>query len=549
MRWLVAYLFIILPLDLLAADSPLAIERVLWGFDGKPIMEAFSPLTVEVANLSDEPFTGTIQLERRLGNSLSGVPELQSISLAPGGRRTVQFTPYLEQHLYADWRITWLSGRHNLEEVTQGDPAIVELMSSDWTEQNSTSSLPKFPEHYFPTNASATVGLATVLLSHVPDWGSARAQAFLQWLKRGGTLHVFPGPSGDPLSFSGELAELTAAIDAGMLGNGAIIRHTTPLKDLPEQTLTNLTSALGFKPSNDHRNTVWRDFGRLTLPDVPWTLVYLAAFVYLCLIGPGHFLYARGKKRDYRIIILILLVCVGAFSWLFSKIGRRGFDESDQWLSAGIAYALGDGTYDVEQWSHAFVTKGNSYQFRMRDSNALFSMQHQQDRVPGLVRGGPGGHLQLDMPLYSSRNLISRAVLSGPRIDVEVAHWDTEKQLGVKISADFEVTDMWYRQNGSIRGMQPRDGIWEAQYSDRDITEFRQDYGYYSGQKLTDFNKLADKLEKRLVARLDEARFGNQADLLIMGDAPDTFAPASPNFEKHQGRVLYVIPLANLPKS
>ena len=122
MRWLpLAWIFITYPLAAWGKNAPLQIDRVLWGFDGKPVVEAFNPLTLEVSNLSSEPYQGSIQLERRLGNSLSGIPEIQSISLAPGGKRVIQFTPYIEQHQYVDWRISWRGGSHNLGESVAWD--------------------------------------------------------------------------------------------------------------------------------------------------------------------------------------------------------------------------------------------------------------------------------------------------------------------------------------------------------------------------------------------------------------------------------------------
>ena len=558
MRWLpFAWIIIICPFAAQGQDSPLKVERFLWGFDGKPAIEAFNPLTLEVSNVSEIPYQGIIQLERRLGNALSGIPEMQSISLAPGGTRVVQFTPYIEQHQYIDWRVTWAGGRFNLEENRSRDSRvqasrIVELKSQHWLQQKSQTPFPSFPEHYFPTNASATTGLHTVILSHRPNWEAARAESFLRWLKRGGTLHLFPGPDGKPIRFDGSLAPLNAGRDAGQLGNGTVIQHTARLSDLQPTSVDALASPPPTQtPSNDDRQATWRAFGQSTLPDVPWAWVYVAAFVYLALIGPGHYLYARGKKRDYRKTILVLLGFVGAFAWLFGMIGRRGYENSNRWMSAGLAYSIGDGIYDVEQWAHAFVTKGDSYEFRMPESNALFSVQHQRDRIPGFLRSGPQSYLQLDLPLNSSRNLLSRAILSGPKINVDVVSWETSRNdLNVKVSSDVDIFEIWYRQDDEFFNMRQEDGMWSAGRRDKEIME--ADRQYFSREPKRDLREMKLEVQKWLANRLSNVQEQSSharehGEILVWGEIPDEFRPTSPSFDSYQGYVFYVIPISKLP--
>ena len=560
MRWLsLAWIFIICPIGAFGQGSPLKVERFLWGFDSKPIVEAFNPLTLEVSNISSVPYQGTIQLERRLGNKLSGIPEIQNISLTPGGTRVIQFTPYIEQHQYADWGVTWRGGRFDLDEdLSRGDRdqdrRIVELKGQQWLQQNSQTPFPSFPEHYFPTNASATAGLKTVILAHRPDWDAARAESFLSWLKRGGTLHLFPGPDGEPLRFEGSLQPLQSASRVGQLGNGTIIQHATPLSELQPSSMEALAPPLHTtKPSKNEREAAWRAFGQTTLPDVPWAWVYLAVIAYLALIGPGHYLYARAKKRDYRKTILALLVCIGAFAWLFGLIGRRGYDSSNRWISAGLAYSLGDGTYDVEQWGHAFVSKGDAYEFRMPEAKALFSVQHQRDPIPGYLRGEPQGYLQLDLPLNSSRNVLSRAILPGPKIDVEVVRWDaSNNDLNVSVSTDVDILEMWHRQDNEFYGMRQEGETWSAGRRDSEIT--RADQHYYAVTSKRDIRERQSEIQKWLASRHSGVHGQNtpateHAELLILSETPDEFNPSSPPFDTYEGYVLYVIPVSKLPSS
>jgi hypothetical protein len=81
MRGVILVLAVFLfPLGALA-EPELVVERALWAFTGKPIPGAFNILTVEVRNVSDEPYQGSIPLAK----ASVAVPEMQQIGIAPGG--------------------------------------------------------------------------------------------------------------------------------------------------------------------------------------------------------------------------------------------------------------------------------------------------------------------------------------------------------------------------------------------------------------------------------------------------------------------------------
>ena len=564
MRWSLRVLgaFLLLARGVSAAPE-LEVERVLWGFNGKPLAEAFNPLTIEVRNTSEEPYDGFMRLWHRVGRGRLGVPEVHVISLAPGGVRTVQFTPYFTA--LSQWRVAWEGGHLDLEDVRPGKgPVTVALIDDRRPIPGGTAPMPTFPERYFPTNPSTTEGLEAVVLGSEPRWGEARAKSFLQWLQRGGEVHLFRKKDGSPLRFAGVLGPLSDAA-VKTTGYGQIHRYEERLADLSREEAKAL-EAVKTKVSragdlSQERKEVFEAFGLATVPDVPWSLIYFAAFAYILVICPGHYFFARNRRRDYRLTILSLLIGVGFFCWLFERVGRRGYEESGTWLSAAIARPLGDGTHDVLQWSHAFVTKGDSYQFRYPSRHQLFSVDSREP-VPGLVQAGAGGFLQIELPLYSSRNLISRAMMQGPEIQVEVLQWAPEANaVEVKIAGEVVVGQAWCRKDKQIIELrESRSGSWVYQDEVTDSFEDSDDFSPFSDPFPFGFSEGSNG-ERRL-ERIDTVlpewlvrwhlKSGRQvgravghAELLLCARAPDAFSPESPAFEASAGHVLYVIPLSN----
>ena len=48
-----------------AAQDPIFVQKVQWGFDGTVVLERFNLLTVRVQNQSARPFRGPVRLRRR----------------------------------------------------------------------------------------------------------------------------------------------------------------------------------------------------------------------------------------------------------------------------------------------------------------------------------------------------------------------------------------------------------------------------------------------------------------------------------------------------
>ena len=159
-------------------SAELQIERVRWGFAGKPMCEAFNLLTVEVRNDSEKPFVGALSLEQGFGLGRIGAPLVQSCSIAPYGSRVVQFAPYLDQSS-SDWRLTWRGGRYRLDDVLwDGNErkAVIEFTKPNKVANvgGTSGEFARFPEAEFPSNPSVTEALYGVVLDHVPTWEAPR---------------------------------------------------------------------------------------------------------------------------------------------------------------------------------------------------------------------------------------------------------------------------------------------------------------------------------------------------------------------------------------
>ncbi len=553
MRWIL-WIWILAGLPTLAwGDPELEVRDARWGFDGKKRFEAFNLLTLQVHNPSNEPYQGFIRLNPILGTSSVGLAEEQRISVAPGGSRTVQFTPFLKPHGAHDWEVRWQGGSNRLAQLLSDQDASGLATVKLRIGEQSSGNFASFPPEQFPTNVSATSTLGALFVGADPQWGAARADTFLQWLRRGGHLHLCQDATGEDIRFQGSLAVLNDS-NVRSLGHGIITRHAKRLRDFSRSdaiALTPSTTQAQLGAIAQPRNQAFRGFGLTTLPDIPWPWIYAGAVLYLCLVGPGHYFFARNSRRDYRLILSALLLLVVGFSFLFSYVGRRGFGEADRWVTGAIATSLDDGTYDVHQWSHAFVTKGASYTFRYPSKHQLVDVDHEVERVPGILLSGPGGAMQLDLPRYSSRNLVSQALLRGPDIDVELHQWTDpfEGRVEASIRTEVIIRKAYCVQDDTLYRMELQGA--NRWVSGQPIRNWKTSHRHPNHASYRDapWESLNHDLPNWLLARLGHERSNDRdphgnAEIWLLTDLPEQFRPASPTFESYHGQVLYRFPLA-----
>ena len=128
------------------------------------------------------------------------------------------------------------------------------------------------------------------------------------------------------------------------------------------------------------------------------------------MVGPVHYRY--GRKIDYRVSIAAFLGTVALFGWLFSVIGRRGYGESQTVHSLAIAHSLGGARHDVTQWISAFATRGDLYTLTHEAPANLYAAPS-MEAINGRILNGKDGRFLADIPLYSSRQFVHRAAMTG----------------------------------------------------------------------------------------------------------------------------------------
>ena len=433
--WMIACLS---PLGSVNAAELLRIEGVAWGFDGKVVPNAFNPVSFSLHNDSNDPMNLPLVLERSNGVQPVDAPigvagPLDPVYLAPGSSRRVQMFVYVQSHA-SDFILSWgrdPSQRLDLtanQQVTVGSPATVILYDTEAVTSRG-SGLPRFDESYFPVSVSGTAGLAAVVLDHDPRLQTIQQQAFLDWIRAGGVVHLMEPSEGELPEFSGELAVLNSPIDEQRFGAGLVVRHHVPMSDL-DRSVAELTmlprQPLQMKPAPENEQTPenmyggnWVDWDvgnhvytrvkQMTRPDHNWPLIYLMSLVYLLLIFPGCWLIGR-RKADYRMTYGAMLGAVVLFSMGFKQVGQRGYGEQTAMHAMTIAQPLEGGRLMFRQWANLFVTNGDDYRIHHAGNGLLYSSGQSNEAVRGWIVSPPAGQFIADVPPFSSRTIAAAGV-------------------------------------------------------------------------------------------------------------------------------------------
>ena len=474
--------------------SAIEIEEVVWGFDGTVVLNEFNPLTIIVSNPSPEPFNGKLRLKKSLaGNYRIGANIDEPVFLSAfGPRRLVQFYPYITSQM-EEWTVSWGRGpkeRFKLTRPRIGVPARVILSDPNGLGTRSRG-LKQFSDDFFPPTVSACAGLDTVLLDHVPNWRMAKRQALLDWVHRGGKLHLLLGPNGSFPKFPAPLAVLNAPLEKQRIGAGLIVRHRRSRIELDSRSIRALidggptggvkqstkdTPKIATEPSADIElsdvnlnpyqswdaaSSFFSHLKQMTRPNHNWPLIYLISGVYMLLIFPGCYLLGI-RRVDYRLTFGALLGIVVVFSVVFSAVGRRGYGESTAVHSVAIARPLSGGAYDVIQWSNAFVTRGDKYRITHDGTGRLYSTCDQAEAVSGIIDNGLEGVFVADIPPYSSRTFAHRVKIKARPIQLKVETWqagENLEQLVVSVAGNFPNSpikvDAMYRDQMYIMTVRP----------------------------------------------------------------------------------------------
>ncbi|MEA3211571.1 MAG: hypothetical protein QOE70_4628 [Chthoniobacter sp.] len=573
---MIRYLVLALWWGALAAAPLRALEvrQVLWGFDGRMVPGRIGPVSVLLANPGNGTFDGEIVLRETGGiGGHNGAPYVQPAFIGPQNERWVQFHVFVVNG-GEDFALQWGRGakeHFELERPAAGPPAHV-LLSDPGNPFGGSPALKLFPDQLFPTTVAATDGLDAVVLDYVPRWEPARREAFVDWLKRGGTVLLLPATNGEAPVFTEQLAVLNGTADSTRVGAGTVLRAQATRREVSNK----LFAARGLpapelKPGQpvvvyNLEQTLFERLARMTRPNIRWWVINALTALYVLLVGPVH--YRWGRRLDYRLSIGAFIACVGAFGWLFAIVGRRGYDESQTVHSLAIARSLGGARHDVTQWVSAFATRGDIYTLTHQAASNLYAVVS-MEAVNGRIFSGKGGEFVADIPLYSSRQFVHRAVMNGDDTSVQVETWEGEgdlKALALKVGPAFPAAtadlraryrDRFYTMKregdrltlaGGVRGE-----TLEAFLPQAKVQAAVQNYGNNPGQeddKPGDIDLRGAGPLLYLRALDGWVYFSQQItrpsqpadrlELFILAKSPEGFRMQGKGFAKESGYVLYV---------
>ncbi len=423
-------IFALLRLHAVALD----VRETHWGFDGRVVPGRMNPVAVRIANPGNGTFDGAVTLRETAGvGGHNGAPFVQPAFLSPRTERWVQFAVFISSG-YEDFIVEWGRGprdKFNLPRPTMGPPARV-LLSDPANPFAVGGGLKMLPDSLFPTTVAATDGLDGVVLDYAPRWEPARREAFLDWARRGGTVIVLPAANGQFPQFTEQLAALNIGGESARVGAGTVVRVPATRREANEA----LFNKHGFQTPTleppkqivvyNLEQTLFQRLAQLTRPNIRWWLINSLTLLYIVIVGPVHYFW--GRRIDYRLSIGGFVGCVGLFSILFSVVGRRGYDEAQTVHSLGIARAVSPGRHDVTQWVSAFATRGDIYMLTHPAPSNLYAVVS-SEAVKGRITNGKDGHFIADIPLYSSRQFVHRAVMQGDDTSVTVEAWESGAEL------------------------------------------------------------------------------------------------------------------------
>ena len=553
-------MLVLAPLSAAGAANQLDVQQQIWGFDGRVVPNRFVPLSLHIVNVSDRPFDGELTLTKASGvGGRIGAKMVKRLYLSPGKSCWVQFLPYMSGWWNTDWTLSWGRGSDRqstrLIQPRTGTSACVILDDSDGPIERPTK-LKRFPASLFPTCAAATDALGVVVLDHVPRWDPQRRKAFLNWLWRGGTVCVIHTPTGSFPHFKGDLAQLNAPAGRTHVGAGLVVRQPITRQDMSQANLTGLGP--GQPATNDdqrHNQPVYDTTQVLSTlrgmakPKHSWAAMFTLSVLYVVLICPVNWLV--GRRKDYRLTLLLFVSLVAAFSCIFFVLGKRGYDETGAVHTLSYVRPASPGVHDVTQWSNVFVISGDAYTITHDSEYNLYSTYMDMESVRGVLHNGANGRFVVDMPLYSNREFVHRGQVDGDKLIDQVTAFSagaTLESLTLVPGPGFPESpeQIWACYGDYIHAMRvDPNGLITLTPGSNMIDQFAQSsgnlsYGRYYGSY---YHQNRDEDASAIRARL----FPHLANQLIAEKAKEYRLSSNPGSEKAMAVQVFV--LAATPRS
>ena len=550
--------------------SALEVQQVKWGFDGQVVPGRFNLLSVLVANPDATPFDGTVNFykSRGLAERVGAIYKTPCY-LSPLTTRWLQFYVYIDNQ-YDQWRVEWGRGpddHYDIQAPKWGPPAQV-LLSDSETPLGTISAFKQFPDELFPPTVAATGGLDSLLLDHAPHWEPMKRQAFLDWLRVGGKVHLLMGADGRYPVFSDELNVLNSSLERVRIGAGVVVRHAATARDIQMRDVQEgEVPPRQFKPGELPAQTAdsfFRALTQLSQRRYNWATIYILAIAYAALVGPVN-LRAGRKLADYRLRIALLLATVAGFAFLFDAVGRRGQGETSVIHSLSYARAIDGDTYDVMQWVNVFAVRGAHYKITHAAPHNLYATGQDYEPVNGLIESGKDGRFVVDIPMFSRRAFLHEGEMKGANIPVKIVSWEgtgTLKQMVLTVSPDFtkQILEGWAVQGDQIYAMKFTKDELEFGDSDKQSLEtfvsefgsqqFQVAFGPPRGNAVTDVEGQFRKCVKPLIAwslgavdftklNTSSPAANGRVQLFLFARSPESFCITGSELGHEVGYVLY----------
>lgn len=511
----------------------LEVEQSRWGFSGFVQLDRFNLLSTLMKNTGREEFKGTVQLRGSISDTEVIVLE-QELFLASGSSRWVQWAPFIEQNLLS-WRLTWTMDdkevSHKLRRARAGPPCRV-LLSVDAAERP-VKGLPSFPVTLFPQSVNLTGQLHSVLLAHQPYWSELQQKAFMDWVYRGGVVHVFLRVDGTWPEFKGLLRPLNKEQSKSGYGQGLIVRHKKfhwqlSVKDLSAQGFQLPSYAKGRRtPTGGPDLAIIKHLrGFVKGPQYNWPLLLGALCGYILLAGPVNW-YIGKRVKHYQWTLLFLIVCSALFSAVLYYLGRQGTDNSAQDFSVIYARPISDG-YEIDQWSNLFVTTDDQYRFQLNTGRQVLTNFELEGELV-TVKNGEDPSFQREIPLFSHTDLRVSSTIKAPPIlkSVDSLEFSFDKeqiqQLKLTLSeqVDPERTVIWAATENFVYELEWDKDQWVfsphpikmVPFTDELCNTFGRHWGSFESPELANFHSFIGE-ESRL-AKLVTKKKAQVASLLL----------------------------------
>ena len=574
------------------------VDDAKWGFDGRILTSEFNLLSVLVSNPTDTPFDGVLTVTHASsGGSPTGARLVERIYLANHSSRWVQFYPYCSST--ADvWTVRWGNG----QSFKVPDPRLGTEEPVLLDEANSFSSagrgIKHFNEELFPPSVSATHTLKRIVIDRVPRWEAPRRQAFMDWLRLGGTVHLLKGDDGKFPDFSNQLSQLNSPLAFQRIGAGVVFRHELSREQINAESLATMestrkrfieslsggaddpevTKAINVvRPMEtkkwDEVHGLWESdnqlfsvMKKLTRPNHNWALIYLLSFIYIGLIFPGCFLLGR-RRVHYLVTYGAIIGCVALFSLIFLIVGRRGYGESTRINTLGFAQQIEGDNWDVSLFSNVFATAGDTYELKHQGEGGLYSTCSTMESVNGDIDSGVDGRFSVDIPPFSNRPFAHRMKIRLPQLPITKTAFEATDRLSrleLEVGESFpkDPIAMFVQFRHSFHMVTRQGNQLHAQPTRLEYKSFLKlsDYGSFFGagtggwlfgedpeEAKEEFRDLWRALVARHLSILEDRSVQSfslptdRARLFVFTEAPDQLRVDSDRFPEQSGLLLYAV--------